>query len=83
VDLGGLVEGGLATLDWASMGSAFRANDLGHIFGYGLLTDMPSGQINYVSDASIYGTGTGGRLVVWVWPSNGLIARGKTANKAS
>lgn len=48
VDLGGLIEGGFASLDWAALAIAFRGNDRGQIFGQGLLADMPSGRMSYV-----------------------------------
>lgn len=47
-DLGALIDGGLNTAGWASLATAWRANDLDQIIGSGLLFGMPGGTMPYV-----------------------------------
>lgn len=47
-DLGELVDGGLNAAGWASLATAWRANDLDQIIGSGLLFGMPGGTMPYV-----------------------------------
>ena len=51
IDLGGLVDGGLNAAGWDTLASAYNANELGQILGYGILSDMPRGEIGYLLTA--------------------------------
>jgi len=47
-DLGSLVDGGLGAAGWDHLADAWLANGPAYVVGYGLLDDMPDGQMGYL-----------------------------------